>query len=291
LDSWCAGVGPASIANRQTAAAGDVTLSDITFVSWNVHVGNGNLTEFVRDLRAGRLTPGRVPRQIVLLLQEAVRAGAVPALASGARGARRISAAHQDNQDIETVSEVLGMSMVYAPSMRNGAGAHDRPADRGSAILATLPLSRPIAVELPFERQRRVAIFATVPLANGASVDVGVIHLDALTTSRKLWVFGVQGWRAAQAEALLPMLPAGSLVVGADLNSWLGPQERAPRYLAQVLNAQAAAISENSAKPRRRTLDYLFFRAEPSTAAQLVVVPDKYGSDHHPLVGWFNNSP
>ena len=44
--------------------------------------------------------------------------------------------------------------------MRNGSSAGDPAEDRGSAILSTLPLSEPIAVELPGERQRRVVIIA-----------------------------------------------------------------------------------------------------------------------------------
>ena len=46
--------------------------------------------------------------------------------------------------------------------MRNGSSAGDPAEDRGSAILSTLPLSEPIAIELPGERQRRVVIIAQV---------------------------------------------------------------------------------------------------------------------------------
>src|SRR5438046_332053 len=65
LDAWCAGVGPVAIFKGGPQPAGDVSLSDIAFVSWNVHVGNGNVNRFVEDLRAGRLTNGRVPRHFV----------------------------------------------------------------------------------------------------------------------------------------------------------------------------------------------------------------------------------
>ncbi|HWP98928.1 MAG TPA: hypothetical protein VNK92_00525, partial [Vicinamibacterales bacterium] len=35
-----------------------------------------------------------------------------------------------------------------------------------------------------------------------------------------------------------------------------------------------------------RLLDYLFFRPPPGWSADYWRVRSKYGSDHHPLVGW-----
>ena len=61
--------------------------------------------------------------------------------------------------DIVEAAGRLGLSLVYVPSMRNGS---DTDEDRGNAILSTEPLSDVAAVELPFERQRRVAIDAAV---------------------------------------------------------------------------------------------------------------------------------
>ena len=47
-----------------------------------------------------------------------------------------------------------GLHAFYVPSMRNGEKTRE---DRGNAILSTLPLSDPVILELPHERQRRVA--------------------------------------------------------------------------------------------------------------------------------------
>jgi endonuclease/exonuclease/phosphatase family metal-dependent hydrolase len=286
LDAWCAGVGPAALLALSTPPASAVAATDIIFVSWNVHVGNGDLRAFIRDLRAGLLTGGHAPAQFVLLLQEAVRLQDVPAFPPGARGARRISASHQKDQDIEALARDLRLSVAYAPSMRNGARATDLSADRGNAVISTLPLSAPVALELPFRRQRRVALLAEVALSPTSALPVMVIHVDALNTSRRLWVFGTAEWRDRQVRALEPVLPSGPLVVGADLNTWRGEDEPAVRHLRELLGLPAQTT--NPSDPRRRVLDYLFLRGAGSATARYVVVPDQYGSDHHPLIGWFS---
>ena len=120
LDAWCAGVGLPVVESFHTGDAGEsASIADITFVSWNVHVGNGDVRRFVRELREGRLTDGRTVRHFVLLLQEAVRSNGVPAYLAGAAGAARIGAADQ-SQDIVEVSRELGLELIYVPSMRNG---------------------------------------------------------------------------------------------------------------------------------------------------------------------------
>jgi endonuclease/exonuclease/phosphatase family metal-dependent hydrolase len=281
-------VGPVTISQDKAAPAEGVPLRDIVFVSWNVHVGNGRVSAFVDDLRSGRLTNGQAPRHFVLLLQEAVRLTGVPEFGSHAEGARRIRAAHQEEESIDTLSRTLGLSVVYAPSMRNGKRGQDPASDRGSAILSTLPLSNAMAVELPIERQRRVALFADVAVSDVQTLPVGVIHLDATDAARHLWVLGTRSWRAAQAAALESLLPKGTLVVGADLNTWLGAGEPASQYFHHLFANNPANIDNSGA--RRRALDYLFFRgAESAADAHYQVVSNQYGSDHHPLIGWFNN--
>src|SRR5205814_2122717 len=78
LDAWCAGVGPVTLAGSRAAVPREIALNGVTFVSWNVHVGNGDVIQFISDLRAGRWTGGRPVFDVVLLLQEAVRRGDVP---------------------------------------------------------------------------------------------------------------------------------------------------------------------------------------------------------------------
>ena len=278
LASWCAGVGDALF--RSSAAVNPVPpLETITFISWNVHVGNGDIQGFVADLRAGRLTDGRRVSHFVLMLQEATRAEGVPPFAEGASGAAHIPARVSRSVDIMHVSRDLDLSLIYVPSMRNGRSTSDPPSDRGSAILSTLPLSDPVAVELPGERQRRVFV-----LARAGDVSVGVLHLDAFGGPGRSWIFWTPWMREVQAKSLVPLLGPGPLVLGADLNTWHGTHEQAARFFAGL--PDATPVSADRPGLGVRGLDYLFFRAGADRRARYRQAASRYGSDHHPLVGW-----
>jgi endonuclease/exonuclease/phosphatase family metal-dependent hydrolase len=261
-------------------APGTIGMDEITFVSWNVHVGNGNIRAFVKDLINGDHTDRRAVRHYVLMLQEAVRTHGVPPLPKGAAGAPRIPAhAPASPIDIVTVGNELGLSLIYVPSMRNGRSAGDPAEDRGSAILSTLPLSEPMAVELPGERQRRVVI-----IAKAGSTSVAVAHLDALGGSQRLRLFWTPWMRDVQVRATASALPGGPLVVGADLNTWHGRDELAARYLARLFRATPLSVDRQGRG--LRVLDYMFFRAGTNQRARYRQVERRYGSDHRPLVGW-----
>ena len=282
LDAWCAGVGaPTYHELISTETSASIRMQDITFVSWNVHVGNGNILAFVDDLRKGVHTDGRPVRHFVLMLQEAVRTQDVPALAGGARGAARIAAhAGIPPFDIVNVTEELGpLSLIYVPSMRNGSSSSEPHEDRGSAILSTLPLSEPVAIELPGERQRRVVI-----LANAGPVSVAVVHLDALGGARRLRLFWTPWMREVQIRTMASALPSGPLVVGADLNTWHGRDETAARALGKLFGASPLSIDRRGLG--LRVLDYMFFRVGPDHRAYYRQLANRYGSDHRPLVGW-----
>jgi endonuclease/exonuclease/phosphatase family metal-dependent hydrolase len=281
LDAWCAGVGGPTIHSPSPAQAESIPIEDITFVSWNVHVGNGDVRRFVDDLGAGRHTNGRRIDHYVLMLQEAVRTEGVPTLSEGASGAHYIrSHGRVASLDIEGIARELGLSLIYVPSMRNGKSATDPQQDRGNAILSTLPLSDPIAIELPGERQRRVVVFA-----RAATVSVGVIHLDALGAwNERLGVFWTPWLRDVEVRSIQSRLPEGPLVIGADLNTWHGRDERAVRFLERVANDTPLSIERRGLG--LRVLDYLFFRVGPNRRAHYRQIDDRYGSDHRPLVGW-----
>ena len=278
LDSWCAGVGTPAVyspASDSQPIAADIT--HLTFVSWNVHVGNGDIRAFVRDLRAGALTDRRTVGDFVLMLQEVVRTEGVPPYRREASGAARIPSKGAGN-DIAQISRELGLSLIYVPSMRNGRS--DVPAeDRGSAILSTLPLTEPAAVELPGERQRRVAIFAKI-----SSLSVGVMHLDAFGGPERLWVLWTPWMRGIQERSTRPLLPEGPLVLGADLNTWHGIDEPAHRSLQRLSRATPVSLERHGLG--LRVLDYLFFRVGEHRRAHYRHVSNLYGSDHRPLVGW-----
>ena len=289
LDSWCAAVGPALV--RDATAANDARLEDIAFVSWNVHVGAGEIERFVGDVRSGRLSDGRRPRQLVLMLQEAVRSSGVPAvIPDGASAAGRIGSDTEPAAEIGRVADALNMSLFYAPSMRNGnaSDAHE-PSDRGNAILSTLPISAPMAIELPGDGQRRVAVTAAMQVIVGdrpATLSIGAAHLATRASARTLWVFGAAGLRQKQAASLAEALPDGPMTLGADLNTWIGgPSEPAARHLLR-------AFPSTPTRPREATagaglvLDYMFFRVPAGWRAKVVRAPERYGSDHYPLIGW-----
>jgi endonuclease/exonuclease/phosphatase family metal-dependent hydrolase len=245
-----------------------------------VHVGRGDIVSFVDDLRAGLHTRGRRFRHYVLLLQEAVRTSGVPPLSEGARGAARIApGSARQSVDIVNISRALGASLIYVPSMRNGNSAVDPAEDRGNAIVSSMPLSAPVAIELPGERQRRVAI-----VARAASVSVAVIHLDALGSARRLRLFWTPWMRDTQLRSMVSLLPDGPLVVGADLNTWHGRDEMAARSLRALFRDVPLSIDRQGFG--LRVLDYMFFRTGSPHGASYRQVENRYGSDHQPLVGW-----
>ena len=257
-------------------------------VSWNVHVGAGDIDALVGDLRSNRLTAGRRPAGFVLLLQEAYRDGTdVPAQpGSHARWASEQPGGRAVNRRDEIVAAArrLQLNGVYVPSMRNGAPEATRE-DRGNAILSTLPLSDVTAIELPLERQRRVAILATVTLRTSAGapmpVDLVTTHFTNMVMHHA-WLFSEPG-RDRQARALARALPhEDALVVGGDFNTWFGFHDAAYRDLAKGL--READKTDRRPTFGRMRLDHVLFRLPAGWHATVARAASRYGSDHYPLV-------
>ena len=286
IDRWCAAVGvPARV------AAGGPRVFDGAFavVSWNVHVGAGDVDALVRDLRAGRLTGGAPITQFVLLLQEAHRAGHdVPS--GRLRGVKWASAERPPRpcgarrEDIVAVASRLRLNLVYVPSMRNGAPL-ETDEDRGNAMLSTGILSDVTAIELPLERQRRVALQAIVPVRANDGAEVPVAIVDTHFTNmvmHHLWVLSESG-RMRQARALAGALPrTGALVVGGDFNAWFGFHDAAYREMTKV--ARPAPDQDRRASFGPMRLDHLLFRLPAGWRAVVRRGDDRYGSDHYPLI-------
>jgi endonuclease/exonuclease/phosphatase family metal-dependent hydrolase len=204
------------------------------------------------------------------------------AFASRLRGAR----ADGRRDEVESVAYSLGMSAYYVPSMRNGSPLLSDE-DRGNAILSSLPLADLSAFELPFERQRRVAVGATVSgVASGGNrwrLRLVSAHLDNMSGARRLWVASEFG-RVRQTRGLVDQLAAEpSLVLGGDFNTWFGFADRA-------FHETARAFPDTTVTDRRATfrgvlrLDHLFFRLPERWTASFRRADDDYGSDHYPLV-------
>jgi endonuclease/exonuclease/phosphatase family metal-dependent hydrolase len=198
-------------------------------------------------LRAGRLTGGRGPRDFVLMLQEA-----------------------------SAQTRVEGLEWFFAPA-RTVAGV-----ERGNAILSTLPLEDAKEVELPRERQRRVAAVATVRVA-GHGLTLANVHLE---NRASWWKGGLPGDRARerQIEALLAQLPDGPGILGGDFNIWLGTREAAHRAAA-ARYPDSPGTQPLLTFGERLALDHLFFRLPIGWRALRWRAPERYGSDHFPVVG------
>ena len=220
LTRWRRSVGP-PVTPLPVPALDAAPHSAITVVSWNVAVGDADVVGFVRRLPAS-------DRPLVLLLQEVYRGGAaVPAqLDRGSEFAGRLGcgADRAGCRQIEEIGQQLGLKVYYVPSMRNGGPTSDE--DRGNAILSSLPLTDLRAIELPFERQRRVAIAATLtgfgPAGEPWRVRVVSAHLDNMAGLKRGWI-GAEYGRARQARSLASLLNDGEpTILAGDFNTWFG---------------------------------------------------------------------
>jgi endonuclease/exonuclease/phosphatase family metal-dependent hydrolase len=171
--------------------------------------------------------------------------------------------------------------------MRNGIPALSSE-DRGNAILSTLPLEDLSAIELPFERQRRVAVAATVSGRDpdGAQWRIKFVsaHLDNLVGAKRLWIAGGAFARARQARALVDYVEADEVaVLGGDFNTWFGFGD--PAFVETHRAFPGTKVTD-----RRPTflnvlrLDHLFFRVPGDWSASFVRGARSYGSDHWPLI-------
>ena len=219
----------------------------LTVVAWNMHGGRGDLMRLLDDLA---VSPLGVARDYVVLLQEA---------------------SDEDRGDVRAVATARGLSVAF----------HRTPERTiGNALISTLPLESPRPIELPRERQPRRALVANVD-AGGLSLFVASAHLE----NRLGWMRGLFGDRARgrQADALIRELPPGYGILGGDMNTMLGPDEPAWRALLD-------RFPDTPPRPEptfrdRLVLDHLFFDLPDGWTATRRVLPDRYGSDHHPVVG------
>lgn len=291
LDHWRANVGsPISLDIERRAPA---QLAGLDVLCWNVAIGLGRLERVVERLRspAHGGVGTTAERPLVVLLQEAYREDhSVPrAHASEHHGG---SMRAGERESIDDVAVRLGMSLRYSPSMRNGA----HPSDRGNAIMATVRLAHAHAVLLPYVRQRRVAVAAQ--LDGHPSLTLVSGHLDVRGrlqqrgSSRR-----VGAGRVAQATALARHLEKleGSVVLGADLNTFMGVADPAMRAL--VLHGlhpahRVGAWRHTFHTPVRMLLDHVLFRGEHIAGVEVMRIDELpgdasrtvFGSDHHPLL-------
>jgi len=291
LAPWCRTIGPALV----QAAPGHrapAQVDSFAIVSWNQHVGAGDLRRLVADLRRGALTGGVPVDQFVLLLQEVYRGGALVPTDSAAVGPvpDGIRVPPPDGglrEDVRELARDLGLSLFYAPSMRNGIGqTGEDPEDRGNAILSTMALDSFRVVTLPFERERRAGLVATLRVPSGepghVPVRVATVHLDVFPALLPSLLDGRRRIRQATAFASVLDSSAAPLLVGADLNA-LSPGDPQVKYFRSRWPQIDPPAQCRSRGPF--CSDYLFAGAmDPWELGGYRILPDTYGSDHHPLV-------
>jgi endonuclease/exonuclease/phosphatase family metal-dependent hydrolase len=293
LDRWCRGVGPPLVLSIDRARAAP-PLEELVVLTWNAHLAEGQLAALVADLRAGRFTGGRAVAHFVLLLQELYRRGPdVPEFAAGARSAFAIAARDPRTPDARDHAAALGASIVYVPSMRNGAGLRE---DRGNAIVTSEPVHELWAMELPLERQRRVALGAAIDVAvNGETARLEIVdaHLEPLSAPSSLWIF--RNPRPLQAGAILQAIRRARVdarasigtVLGGDFNTIQGGADEDTYLDLRAWSQSLAREDARTTHPLGR-LDYLFARLAPGWLLSTTRIEAKYGSDHHPVMGRFN---
>jgi hypothetical protein len=286
LDRWCRAVGPPLyIPTPSTASHPEPPpIEDVVIVTWNAHLSAGRLDALVERFRG---------KHFVVLVQELFRRQTPLAAAADARAARTIKLRGADAPDARDYADKLGLSMLYVPAVRNGIIAAE---DRGNAIVSSEPLMQPIAFELPFERQRRVAVGAAIDVMHAgrrSTLRLFNVHLENLSAPQSLWVF--RNPRTRQIDALLDVLSASRFeddvawvgtIVGGDFNTVQdGEREAAYRRVRQW--STSLADEDHRATHIMGRLDYLLFRLVPDLEARTARLDDKFGSDHHPVIGRF----
>jgi endonuclease/exonuclease/phosphatase family metal-dependent hydrolase len=244
-------------------------------VTWNTHVGGGR----PRSLLASLEERDSDPRTgTVLLLQETFRSGdAVPARVPSGGSLPDAIRPRERTDDIAALAAATNMFLAYVPSMRNGHGADDRE-DRGSAILSSEPLRDVTAIELPFGKQRRVAVMATVAPRGRTASSLRVVagHVD--TPSANL----------NQAESLAAYLEQEvtsglPIVLGIDTNAAWGMNDPTVKALDRVLRVQRRC-GGGPTSPWLARVDFFFTNLPSTLTHRCETVSDKFGSDHRPVI-------
>jgi endonuclease/exonuclease/phosphatase family metal-dependent hydrolase len=303
-DERCRTVGPPVVVPVPTASFDPLAPSDsLAVFSWNMDVGGGDLLAFITDA-VGITCGGPESRasgaypHVVVLLQEGFRRSAdLPPLSDPRLAARRILHEPHPGGDLDVpgVAARCGLAAAYVPSGRNGADLPGEPrADKGNAILSTLPISDVLAVENPFETERKVAVAVSIQTPASGPLRLVNEHLEVTASFHRVFLTGNQT-RTRQAEGFLEALAAQEekegrappTLVGGDFNTWSGAES--------TLRMMRRAFPDSPPWDGESTrgifpTDHIFFRRGSSS---IVLVPESYcamegsySSDHRARFAW-----
>lgn len=282
LDRWCQTVGPPVVVTASPRSGGS---NRLLIVSWNVDVGGADVEKLIASLLSDASNAGA---GLVLLLQEAFRGGVqVPDTYPVHMHVPSAIRPHRPTLDVVGIAERFGFSVAYVPSMRNGdATTLEKREDRGNAVLSTEPLSDIRAIELPFGKQRRVAVAATITLRSTTTASMRVVTTHFDTNSA----------RVAQAEALgrrIAALEDLPLIVAGDFNARRGFKDDAVAAVRDRIPLESCGTNRTVRWPLRLDvplfflvgrLDFLFSTLEMSTTRTCQTLKHAYGSDHLPIL-------
>ena len=284
LNAWCASVGKPIMRSPPFVAPGEIT--ELQVVTWNVHVGGGRAETFIQHLVGEATSHGR---GVVLLLEETYRAGTdVPESYPDLEVPKSIRP-RRPAPDIAALAEQFDLFAAYVPSMRNGSATNvSQREDRGNAVLSTEPLTDVTAIELPFGRQRRVAVAATVTPRGSRAKPLRVIafHVDR----------GDHGvMQAAALAATVKTLSTARtmpLVVGGDSNSRKGLRDPAVASLSAQIHREDECGTGRTFRRAMRVdvlftarLDFMFSTLDDFGIRRTCqTLSNPMGSDHVPLM-------
>ena len=116
------------------------------------------------------------------------------------------------------------------------------------------------------------------------SLRVVSAHLDNVAGPRRLWLVGSGYARRRQARALVSYLADTTpTVLGGDLNTWWGFDDRAYKETARAFHAGLPDDRRPTFRGLLR-LDHVFFRLPAGWRGHAERGPSRFGSDHYPLI-------
>ncbi len=292
--AWCETVGEEAVELDPTVGSGPwVQGRGLTVASWNMEVGGGDLLGFLRDEVGYSCEGGTAQggRPFVVLLQEAWRfSESLPEVDGSAVIPWTIDPdrARPGAPDVVQTARQCGLALVYVPSARNGPDDESRPSeDMGTAILSSVPLTTPIAMQLPHEGGRKVAVAATIEAPGGQRVRVVSVHLDVASTLVRTLLSGNQT-RARQASGLIEAVDQAErdgpltqiVIVGGDFNTWASGETA-----LKLMHEAFPDSPEWDGEPTRGSFppDHIFFRRRSFTTFAVegyTRIDDPFGSDH-----------